>query len=181
MLKNFLDSAKNIKDLRKLSAMALLLAVYVALYAFPIPLGQQLRITFTFIPVAISGWLFGICPAVLVSAIGDLLSCLIFPQGAYFYGYTVTAVLSGIFSGLFLYKKEGNKTILGVVLSRVFVTLLLNTLLNSYWATFFVPKSIFVIMSGKFIKNITMLPVEIIVLFAIIKALSRAKIQKMYK
>lgn len=181
MFKNFLDSAKNIKDLRKLCAMALLIAVYFALYAVKIPINDQLRITFTFLPVAIAGWLFGIVPAMLVSGIGDFVGCILFPQGAYFYGYTITAVLTGFVFGLFLYKAEGKQVILKVIISKLIITLLLNIGLNSYWATFFVPKSFWIIMSGKVIKNLAMLPIEIILLFGLIKALSGAKIQKMYK
>jgi len=181
MLKNFLDSAKSIKDLQKLCAMALLVAVYLALYAVKIPINDQLRITFTFLPVAIAGWLFGVVPAMLVSAIGDILGCFLFPQGAYFYGYTITAILTGFIFGLFLYKANEKKVILYVILSKLLITLLLNVGLNSYWATFFVPKSFWVIFSGKIIKNLIMLPIEIVLLFGLIKALSVANIQKMYK
>ena len=181
MFKNFLESAKSIKNLRVLCATALLSALYVALYAVKIPLGEQLRITFTFVPVALAGWLFGIVPAVIVGAVGDILGCTLFPQGAYFFGYTLTSMLSGLIFGLFLYKREGKKLILYVIIAKFLVSLLLNVGLNSYWATFFVPKSFFVIAGGKLIKNALMLPVEIIVLYAVIEGLKRAGVQKMYK
>lgn len=181
MFKNFAESAKSLKNLRVLCATALLSALYVALYAVKIPLGEQLRITFTFVPIALAGWLFGIFPAIIVGALGDILGCYLFPQGAYFFGYTVTAMLTGLIFGLFLYKKDSKNLIWYVIISKFLVSLLLNVGLNSYWATFFVPKSVFVIMSGKLIKNAIMLPVEIIVLFAVIEGLKRAGVQKMYK
>lgn len=181
MFKNFKDSAKNLKNLRVLCATALLCALYVALYAVKLPLGEQLRITFTFVPVALAGWLFGIVPAVCVGALGDILGCTLFPQGAYFFGYTLTSMLSGLIFGAFLYKREPKKLIWYVIISKLLVSLLLNVGLNSYWATFFVPKSFFVIAWGKLIKNALMLPVEIIVLFAVIEGLKRAGVQKMYK
>ena len=181
MFKNFLESAKSIKNLRVLCASALLSALYVALYAVKIPLGEQLRITFTFIPIAIAGWLFGIVPAVIVGAIGDILGCLLFPQGAYFWGYTLTAMLTGLVFGIFLYKKDTKGTLWAVILSKFLVSLLLNIGLNSYWATFFVPTSYLLIAYGKLIKNAIMLPIEIVVLFAVIEALRYAGVQKMYK
>ena len=162
-------------------ATALLSALYVALYAVKLPLGEQLRITFTFVPVALAGWLFGIVPAVIVGALGDILGCTLFPQGAYFFGYTVTSMLSGLIFGIFLYKKAPKDIFLYVILSKFLVSLLLNVGLNSYWATFFVPKSFLVIMWGKVLKNAVMLPVEVIVLFAVIEGLRRAGVQKMYK
>ena len=181
MFKNVSESANNIRNLRVLCATALLSALYVALYSVKIPLGEQLRITFTFVPVALAGWLFGIVPAVTVGALGDILGCFLFPQGAYFFGYTLTSMLSGLIFGIFLYEKEAKNLIWSIVISRILVSLLLNVGLNSYWATFFVPKSFLVIMWGKFIKNALMLPVEIIVLFAVIAGLRRAGVQKMYK
>lgn len=181
MFKNFHDSAKNLKDLRVLCATALLSALYVALYAVKIPLVEQLRITFTFVPVALAGWLFGIVPAVCVGALGDILGCVLFPQGAYFFGFTLTSMLSGLIFGALLYKKEPKNLIWYVILSKFLVSLLLNVGLNSYWATFFVPKSFFVIAWGKLIKNVLMLPLESIVLFAVIAGLRRAGVQKMYK
>lgn len=181
MFKNLSESAKNIKNLRVLCATALLSALYVALYSVKIPLGEQLRITFTFVPVALAGWLFGIVPAVIVGALGDLLGCWLFPQGAYFFGYTLTSMLTGLIFGLLLYKRDSKGIIWYVILSKLLVSIILNTGLNSYWATFFVSKSVFVIMWGKLVKNIIMLPVEVLVLFAVIGGLNRAGVQKMYK
>jgi len=181
MFKDFLESGKSIKNLRVLCATALLSALYVALYAVKVPIGEQLRITFTFVPIALAGWLFGIVPAVIVAIIGDVLGCLLFPQGAYFFGYTLTSMLTGVIFGLFLYKKDAKNIIWFVLLSKFLVSLLLNIGLNSYWATFFVPKSFWVIAWGKLIKNAVMLPIEIIVLFAVIEGLRHAGVQKMYK
>ena len=180
MFKNFIQSGKSIKNLRVLCATALLSALYIALYAVKVPIGEQLRISFTFVPVALAGWLFGIVPAVIVGALGDILGCLLFPQGAYFFGYTLTSIFTGLIFGIFLYKKE-TKLLLFVIISKALVSLLLNVGLNSYWATFFVPKSFLLIMSGKVMKNLIMLPIEVIVLFAVIEALIHAGIQKMYK
>ena len=181
MFRKFVKSAVNLGSIRVLCACALLSALYVALYAVKIPLNDQLRITFTFVPVAVAGWLFGIVPAVLVSTIGDIVGCFLFPQGAYFYGYTITAMLSGLIFGICLYGKSGKSFIIYVILSRFLVSLLLNVGLNSYWATFFVPKAFTVIMWGKLVKNAVMLPIEIIVLFAVIEGLGRGGVQKMYK
>ena len=181
MFKNFRKSAENLGDLRVLCATALLAAMYVALYAIPIPLGEQLRITFTFVPIALAGWLFGVVPAVIVGALGDIIGCMLFPQGAYFWGFTVTAILTGFIFGLFLYRKNTKNIIWYIILSKFLCSLLLNVGLNSYWATFFVPKSFWVIAWGKLVKNAAMLPIEIIVLYGVIEGLRHAGIQKMYK
>lgn len=182
MFKNFKKSAENLGDLRVLCATALLAALYVALYALKIPLvNDQLRITFTFIPVALAGWLFGIVPAVLVGVIGDVLGCFAFPQGAYFWGYTLTAALNGLIFGIILYGKKTKSIIWYIILSKFLCSLLLNVGLNSYWATFFVPKSFWIIAWGKLVKNALMLPIEIVMLFGVIEGLKHAGIQKMYK
>lgn len=181
MLKNFKKSLGNIKKLNVLCAMALLTALYVALYSLKVPLSNELRITFTFIPIALAGWIFGIAPAIIVGAIGDILGCMIFPSGAYFPGYTLTAMLTGLVFGVFLYGKNDKNIILPIIISRALVTVFLNIGLNSYWASFFVDKAVYAIMIGKITKNLIMFPVEIVVLYCVIMALYKAGIQKMYK
>lgn len=179
MFKNFLESAKKLKETRVISACAVLIALYVVLYAYPIKLAPELRITFTFIPLALSGWIFGCVPAMLVGGISDIISALLFPQGAYFPGFTLTAILSGLIFGLFLYKKE--KVVLGVIVSRTLINLLLNIALNSLWLSMLYKKGFIVYLASHFFKNIVLLPVEIILLIVVIKFLTRHGIKKMYK
>ena len=179
MFKNFKFS--NLKKIRVLCAMALLVALYTALYTLQIPLSPQLRITFTFIPLAVCGWLFGGAAALLTGMICDIVGFLFFPTGAYFPGFTLTTMLSGLIYGLFLYKKNGKNLLTNIVISKLIVTVFFNMGLNSLWISILYKKAFWVYLSGRIIKNIIMLPIEIVILFAVIELLIRSGVQKMYK
>lgn len=181
MLKIFSQSAKSLKKTRILCASAVLAALFIALYALKLQLTPQLRITFTFIPLAVAGWLFGPVPAMLVGAVGDIVGALLFPQGAYFPGFTLTAMLSGLVFGLFLYDGDSSKHIVRISLSKFMVSILMNVLLNSLWLSIITSKGYIFHLAQHFIKNILVLPVEIILLVVVLKFLSKHGIKNMYK
>ena len=119
---------------KKLTVSALLLAADVILtriLAFNTPL---MKIGLGFAAVAISGMLYGPAWAALTAALGDLLGALMFPTGAYYWGFTATAALTGLIFGLYLYRKEGKwlRAFLAALTNCFFVTLVLNTALIVY-------------------------------------------------
>ena len=62
-------------------------------------------------------------------AVGDLLGMMIFPTGAYFPGFTLTAFITGLIFGLFLHGKEITwKTVLP---ASLIIILGLNLLLDT--------------------------------------------------
>lgn len=181
MFKNFSESAKSLKKTRVLCASAALAALFVALYALKLQLTPQLRITFTFIPLAVCGWLFGPVPAMIVGAVGDIVGSLLFPQGAYFPGFTITSVLSGLIFGIFLYKKESLNTIMNIAISKFLISALLNVLLNSLWLSIITSKGYIFHLLQHLIKNIAVLPIEIILLIVVFRFLSNHGIKNLYK
>lgn len=90
-----------------------------------------MRFSISFIPVVIAARRFGILPAMAVYGLGDFIGAIAFPTtGAYFPGFTVTAVISGFIFGAFLCKKASLPRIIGsVVCSQIFCSMLLN----SFW------------------------------------------------
>lgn len=181
MGKNFIQSAKNFKNTRVICASAIMTAMYVALYALKLQLTPQLRISFTFIPLALSGWLFGAVPAMAVGLCGDVIGSLLFPSGAYFPGFTLTSVLSGLIYALCLYGCVEKKMLIRVSCAKLLVNMLLNVLMNAYWLSVITGKGYLVYLSSHFIKNILALPIEILLLFIIMKFLLRHGMEKMYK
>ncbi len=92
---------------------ALLIALQVVLSRWLSFQTWNLKIGFSFVPVVLAARLFGPVQAMLVYGIGDVVGTLLFPVGAYFPGFTVSAVLSGLIYGLFLYKKNGSYVFFG--------------------------------------------------------------------
>lgn len=179
MFKNFIISAKNFKNTKVICASALMAALYVALYAAKLQITPQLRISFSFVPHMLAGWLLGAVPAMAVGAAGDIIGSLLFPTGAYFPGFTLTAILSGLVYGACLYHAE--KPFFRIIAARAIVNLALHSLLGSYWVSLITGKGFWVYFSARTVKNICILPIEVLVMYIIIKILSSHGIRKMYK
>ena len=62
----FTTSAKALKKPASISTMAIMIALYAALYLVKIPLALESRVSLTFIPVAVTAYLMGPVPAMLV-------------------------------------------------------------------------------------------------------------------
>ena len=184
MFKNLKKSAKSLKDTRVLCTSAIMAALYVVLYAVKIPLtpDDSLRITFTFIPLALSGWLFGPVPAAIVGFVGDIAGFLLSPsKGPYFPGFTLSSILTGFLFGLILYKANSKNCILKAILSKTCVSAFVNVFLNSLWLSFLYEKAWVIYAGSHLVKNLILLPLEIVILIIIIKLLSSRNIEKMYK
>ena len=88
-----------------------------------------MKIGFAFVPVVIAAMLLGPVKAGIVGGLADLLGAVLFPIGAYFPGFTLTAFLMGLVFGLFLHREATILRILGAVgINQLLLGLLLNTL-----------------------------------------------------
>ncbi len=92
-------------DTKKLAVSALLVALDVVLTRLLALNTPVMKIGLGFAAVALSAMLYGPCWAMLTSALGDLLGALLFPTGAYFPGFTLTAACTGLLFGLCLYRR----------------------------------------------------------------------------
>lgn len=117
------------ENTRRLTRLALLLAMEIILSRFCSISAWNIKIGFSFLPVAVAAVLCGPLAAGIVAGLGDFLGAILFPIGAYFPGFTLTAFLTGITLGLFLHKKQSIPRILGAVaVNQLLFSLLLNTL-----------------------------------------------------
>ncbi|MBQ7986108.1 MAG: folate family ECF transporter S component, partial [Clostridia bacterium] len=176
--KNFQISAKNLTKTRVICISAILAALFVVLYSLKLQLAPELRITFTFIPLALSGWLLGPVPAMLVGLVGDLVGCILFPAGPYFPGFTLTQILAGLVFGLFLYRKDVKKIFWQILCSKTIISVFLNVGLNALWLSMLYGKAWTIYAASHLIKNAIALPIEVILLLLVIKVLHSRGIQK---
>ena len=181
MLNKFKISAKNLKSTRCLCTAAILSALFVVLYSIKLQVTPDLRITFTFIPLALAGWLLGPVPAMLTGIAGDLIGCLLFPAGSYFFGFTLTKMLAGLVYGIFLYDASPKKLLLPTFFSTLTINMLLNVALNALWLSMMYGKAWSVYAAAHLVKNIITLPIEMLLLIWIIKIMHSGHIEKMYK
>lgn len=117
---------------RCVSMIGVLVALELVLSRFTIHT-WNLKIGFGFVPVVVAAIFYGPLAAGLVGAIGDVLSAILFPVGAFFPGFTLTAFLTGVVFGIFLKKKQnpGN-----IVLSVVIVQFVISQGINTFFISF---------------------------------------------
>ncbi len=117
-------------NVEKITIAAMLVALQVILgNVLQVPLMEK-QYNFGFVPIAAAGALLGAPFAMIVGGLGDLLGSLLFPQGAYFPGFTLTNVLVGLVCGLLLHRKKPSiiRCIIAVTLSLAVINLFLNSL-----------------------------------------------------
>ena len=146
----------------------LLLATTIVLSRFLSIKTPIVVISFSFIPIMLSGMLLGPWWAMIICGLSDLIGALLFPFGAYFVGYTITSTLVGLTYGLFLQRKNNKtnkKLILNLIISSLIVLILCNGVLNSIWIYITAKKAIMAILPTRLLKQIIMLPIHVIVLY----------------
>ena len=94
---------------KRLCVIAVLIAMQIVLGRLAsINVGSYLKIGFGFIPIAVCGILTGPVWTLLMASICDILGALLFPSGAFYWGFTLVAAIGGLIYGLFLHNHKPN-------------------------------------------------------------------------
>ncbi len=104
--------------------------IFTRVLALNMPLA---KIGIGFAAAAVCAMLYGPAWAAVCAGLGDLAGSLLFPTGAYFPGFTVTAAIGGAIFGLALYGSRPTvlRCFLAALCNGVIVSLLLNTAMIS--------------------------------------------------
>ena len=92
--------------LKKVILSGILLALLIVLNRFVSIKTPLLVISFSFVPIMMAAIWLGPKYSTLIAALGDFIGAILFPFGTYFPGFTVSAGLTGLIYGIFLYKKQ---------------------------------------------------------------------------
>lgn len=138
--------------------------IFTRFLSFQTPI---IRIGFGFIPVAFSAIMFGPLIGGLAAAIADVLGMMIFPKGAFFPGFTLSAFLGGAIYGLFLYRKQ--VTVLNVAISVLLITLFVDLGLNTIWLSMMTGKAAVALLIPRIYKSAIVLPIQITTIYVLWK------------
>lgn len=153
--------SRNTQNTQKLAILSVLVALQIVLARFCSFNAWNARIGIGFLPVALSGILFGPLYAALVAGLSDFLGALLFPVGAYFPGFTLTAALMGAGFGIFLYRRLSLLRILAAVaLNQLVFSLLLNTL----WISILYGADFRGLLSSRFLQLLVIAPIQFLLL-----------------
>ena len=131
----FVRSLKELKSTRCLALTALLISINIALdlMGLQIKLPPNLRIGFGFLCNAAIGMLFGPAVGMTAGVCTDVLGYFAgnLTMGAYFPGFTLTAVVGGLLWGLWLYPRK--LSVGRAIGAKLCVNVICNIGLNTLW------------------------------------------------
>lgn len=168
-----------------LTVLAVLIAMQVVLSRFASISAWNVRIGLGFVPVAVSGMLYGPAAGAAVGALSDIIGALLFPSGAFFPGFTLKAALSGALYGFIFSKRFRDrlasvrlKEFLPPVLAALIDQWILGFLLNTYFISVLYGSSFLGLLSVRSVQAAIMCIVQAIILYVLQKAMSRQDVRK---
>lgn len=174
-MKKFLNSmrlsARNFNNVSTVAVCGMLLAMKAVLGMFTIVVTPQLKIGFSFLPIAVGGMLFGPVVGGVLGAAGDILSYLIKPAGPYFPGLTISGFVGGFIYGLILYKKPA--TLVRSFFAKLAVTLSVSFLLDPFWLSIMYGKSFIAVFMGRVATNSILFPINVAMLYTLLKIVEK--------
>ncbi len=126
----FKNSMNAFKKVRSLVLMAVLLSLVLVCKFIPIPSGfGELGLGFSYLFLSTASMIFGPIPSLLIGATSDILGYIIRPDGEFFIGYTIQAMVA-----CFTYAMCFHKTYITFtrcLIARVIVNFLCNVIIGS--------------------------------------------------
>ena len=170
----FRDSARELRKPYTLVLTALLTALQIVTMLFSLDVLPTLRVSFAFVFQGAAGMLFGPVVAAMQCVAADLLKSFLFPTGAFFPGYTLTALLTGMVYGCFFYRAR--VTWPRALWAKGLVNVALHIGLNTYWMSLTLAQGIWAILPERVFKNLGLLVIEaplLVITYAVLQRVPR--------
>ncbi|MCR5396116.1 MAG: folate family ECF transporter S component [Lachnospiraceae bacterium] len=162
---------QKLKNVRVLTVSAFLVAIATVLGFFKVPITELIEIRFQYLPIAVGGALFGPAVGGVIGMLADVLGYLVKPTGAFFPGFTISSILSGIIYGLFFFKKR--ITVPRIIAAELTETILCSLVINSINLSILYGNAFSVVVATRLLKVLIMFPIDTIILTVVLKAIPR--------
>ncbi|MBP3568581.1 MAG: folate family ECF transporter S component [Lachnospiraceae bacterium] len=193
----FTDSALEFKSTRNLVLCAMMAALAIVLsYTTSFYITNDIKIGFSGLPNRLVDFMFGPVVGVIFGGVMDVLKFLIKPDGGFFFGYTLTAMVGGLIYGIFYYRLQikqplnsdakGSKlvllwiktnalSILLILIANILVKVICNIGLNSLWSSMMSGKAWLAVLPGRVLKNVIQIPTDTVLHFVLLKLFCQLK------
>ena len=155
---------QKLKNVRVLTVSAFLVAIATVLGFFKVPITELIEIRFQYLPIAVGGAMFGPAVGGVIGMLADVLGYLVKPTGAFFPGFTISSILSGIIYGLFFYKKR--ITVPRIIAAELTETIVCSLVINSINLSILYGNAFSVVVATRLLK-------VLIILTVVLKAIPR--------
>lgn len=161
------SSSIKLKQTKYLAIIAIMIALKTIVSYWYIPIGENLHISFGYILVAIEATILGPIAGMMSGAITDIVEFIINPNGSFFIGYTITAMLGELIYALYFYKQK--ISLPRIILAKITISYIVNVFIGSFWSMILYSKGYIYYMIKSLIKNTIMLPIEIAILYTVFR------------
>ena len=163
--KLYSDSFKELTITQNLVLCGLMAALAVVLnYTTSIYITPNIRIGFSGLPNRVVEYLFGPGIGAIFGGMMDILKYLLKPDGgAFFFGYTLSAMIAGVIYGSILYKKP--LKVWRIFIAELLIKAIVNCGLNTLWLSVMNGKAFMAFLPARVLKNMIMLPIDTAILF----------------
>ena len=155
------------RNLKSLTLAGLTVALATVISMIYIPVGLNLRVSFTFLVLIFGSMLFGPAVGAAAGIAYDLVSFLLFPSGVFFAGYTLSSMLELFIYGLFLYRSQ--VSVLRIFVMKFIVDFGVHVGLGSLWSAMLFGKGYYYFFVKSLLKNTIMLPIEVIMIVVLLR------------
>ena len=153
--------------LKRLMILSLLTAISIILERLLGYNDKLISVSFSFLPVALAGMLFGSLSGAAVCAAADFLGALLFPSGPLDLRFTLIAAIKGGLYGLLLFRP--NPLRYHAIIAQLLVTLVTHLTLNTLVISTIIGKGFFALLPLRLVKNLLFFPIELITLFKLLE------------
>ena len=124
--------------------------------------------------------------AIAVAGLGDLIGALAMPFGPYFWGWTLSCILTGLIYGVILYRNPNKETkewkfITKILIANILAYGFIHIMLNAVWLSFQFGEAYKVILFSRLSIQLVMMPIQMILIYALYKALKPLMQKDLYE
>ncbi len=163
----FVQAVQELHNPRTLATAAVLSALHLILNQFTIPVSGLLEVGFDFLATAAMGYLCGPWVAGLSGIVTDVFGYILRPNGPYFPGWTLSAILAGILYGLWYYRRPVK--LWRIIACKAMAVVIFNFFLTPLWLHFLYGQAFVVLSSLRFVKNLVKFPIDVALLLLVLK------------
>ena len=148
-----------------MGALSIILGLIASIHFGPF------SITYAWIPNRIIDFMFGPVVGALYGGVMDVIKFMLKPNGSFNLAYTAMAVLAGLIFGVVLYNKQ--ISFMRIVFAQTLVKIFINVGMGTYLMAFERGQAFMALMPVRLIKNLIMIPLDSILLFIVLSALTK--------
>lgn len=161
---------------KKVAVLSLMIAIIVIFSRYIAIETQLMKFSFTFIPEAITGALFGPLWSMISNVIADFIGMWIAPKSQFFIGFTLNAAVTGLIYGYFCYKRPIHWQ--NIALACLLNALIVHLCLTPLWLHMMYKMPFWAMIPTRIVKECISIPLQIFILTFIMKRLPWKKFEK---